>query len=97
MEHAEPIKKPSLRERYESLLKEYGTIAVATYLGFSLLTIATFFVAFQFGFKKVEGSVEPTGGLGLGATHLAPISVFYGQRALSRAHKARRRRCPSSW
>lgn len=63
---AEPVRKPSLKERMKGLYDEYGKIAIAIYFAIFFLVIAGFAVAIQMGFK-VEGADESSG-LGLAAT-----------------------------
>lgn len=67
MSSLEQTQKPALKERLKALLEEYGKIAIAVYFSIFLLVIAGFAIAIRLGIQ-IEGSTEPTGGLGLAAT-----------------------------
>ena len=50
------IAKPTLKQRLQVLMADYGKIAIYTYLALSLLTIAAFSIAFGFGMAPTSAS-----------------------------------------
>jgi hypothetical protein len=48
-EAVEVVAKPSLKQRLQGLMAEYGKVAIYTYLALSLGTIAAFSIAFGAG------------------------------------------------
>lgn len=60
MQPASPPAKPSLKQRLEALVAEYGVIVMVLYFGVFFLTLAGFAVAIQRGFQ-VESA---TAGMG---------------------------------
>jgi len=54
---AEPVAfKPTLKQRLQKLMAEYGKVAIYTYLALSLGTIAAFSIAFGFGMAPSSAS-----------------------------------------
>ncbi|RMG11112.1 MAG: hypothetical protein D6731_16100 [Planctomycetota bacterium] len=62
MDEAEPEvgERPSLRKRYQSLIAEYGAIAVVTYLFIFACVLVGFAAAIQLG-VRVEGASAQAG------------------------------------
>ena len=55
--------KPTLKQRLEEHLAEYGPIALVIYLSISALTIAGFYIAIKTGFHSGESSSGTAGTL----------------------------------
>lgn len=53
----------NLRNRYEALLTEYGTIAIATYFTIFFASIAGFYIAIEMGFE-IGGNLGEVGKIG---------------------------------
>ncbi|HEY4058531.1 MAG TPA: hypothetical protein VGM39_18085 [Kofleriaceae bacterium] len=49
-------KKPSLKVRLKRLIADYGNVAIFTYLGFSLIAVATFSIIIGLGFGAESSS-----------------------------------------
>ena len=58
----EPTTRPSLKQRLEALLREYGSVAVGTYLALFGLTLAGFALAIGVG-VEVEAASDGAGTL----------------------------------
>jgi hypothetical protein len=66
--------KPSVKERFSVLLKEYGTLALGVYLSTSLLSIVAFYIAIKAGLGDPLAkrfNVDLSGAGGTGATLFA--------------------------
>ncbi len=83
-----------MKERYEGLLQEYGTMALGTYLALFVLTFAGFYTALQAGFEvsSAAGTASVVGGayaatklsqpVRIGATLVLTPAVAWGYRQL---------------
>jgi hypothetical protein len=66
--------KPSVKERFSVLLKEYGFLTIAVYLSTSVVSMAVFSIAIQTGLGEALSKrydVDLSGAGGLGATLFA--------------------------
>ena len=62
-----PTKKPTLTERWKTLLPEYGKIALTTYFAIFFLVLGGFTLAIRLGFRPEEGSATGWAGTMAGA------------------------------
>ena len=58
-----PTTKPPLKERFQTLLKEYGKVALVIHFSFFFLAILGFWLAIKFGFP-IDGISSTAGTLG---------------------------------
>src|SRR5688572_17686914 len=61
------LAKPSVKERFSVLLKEYGTLAIGVYLSTSLLSMVVFYIAIKAGLgeplaQRFDVDLSGTGG-----------------------------------
>lgn len=59
-ESADTPAKPTLKQRLDTLMEEYGSIAIYTYLTLFVVSIVSFSVAIKMGYQP-EGAAGTTG------------------------------------
>ncbi len=72
------VVKPTLKQRLQALMADYGKIAIYTYLTLSLGTIAAFSIAFGFGMapSSATGVVGVIGAGWLAAKATMPLRIL---------------------
>lgn len=66
-----PLPKPSLKQRLETLIAEYGKLAIILYFGIFFLTWTGFAFAFQTGLQAEASGIGVSGWGAAGAAYLA--------------------------